>query len=100
MADNIGATFVALVESMGACATQADAARIIGMGGKSFRDVTRDKLGTYVSRGGVWDADAARAWANTSRGRAAIARHLGVAVDTLPHIDDDATTERDYGGVR
>ena len=38
-----------------ASATQAEAARIVEQPGKSFRDVTRQRFGEYVSRGGTWN---------------------------------------------
>lgn len=34
---------------------QAQAAVVIGMPGRSFRDVTRRVFGVHVSRGGSWD---------------------------------------------
>jgi hypothetical protein len=36
---------------------QADAARVVGMDGKAFRNVTRNVFGVYVSRddAGAWD---------------------------------------------
>lgn len=101
---DVAARFTALVESLGACNTQAQAARIVGMPGKSFRDITRDKLGLYVSRDGSWGPTHAAAWANTGRGRRAIARHLGVSVDALPPVTPDGETTggttRDYSAAR
>lgn len=38
-----------------ASGTQADAARVVGMDGKAFRNITRSVFGVYVSRGGTWD---------------------------------------------
>jgi hypothetical protein len=40
-----------------ATTTQAQAARVVGMDGKTFRDITRRMFGVYVSRddGGTWD---------------------------------------------
>ena len=38
-----------------ATATQADAARVVNMEGKSFRNITRGAFGVFVSRGGTWD---------------------------------------------
>lgn len=35
--------------------TQADAARVLGVSGKGFRDITRNVFGVHVSRGGTWD---------------------------------------------
>ena len=45
-----------------ACDTQADAARVLGVSPKSFRDNTRRKLGVYVSKGGDWGKAKAKAW--------------------------------------
>lgn len=38
-----------------ACARQADMARLLGVNGKGFRDVTRRVFGTYVSHGDALD---------------------------------------------
>jgi hypothetical protein len=42
-----------------AAATPAQAARILNVDGRTYRNVLRAKLGVYVSRGGVFD-DAAK----------------------------------------
>ena len=38
-----------------ATTTQAQAARVVGMEGKAFRNITRNAFGVYVSRDGAWD---------------------------------------------
>jgi hypothetical protein len=43
-------------EQWGACARQADMARLLGREGKAFRDVTRRVFGAYVSHGDALDA--------------------------------------------
>jgi len=67
-----------VLAQMGACATLADAARILSMDGKTFRNGVRG-LGTYVSRGGTWDASAARALYDA---RPSIARRVDALVES------------------
>jgi hypothetical protein len=43
------------LDAWNACARQADMARLLGIAGKSFRDVTRRVFGTYVSHGDALD---------------------------------------------
>lgn len=70
--------------------TQAECARILGAPGKSFRDVTRGKFGTFVSRD-VDGADAA--WTRVRAYRVAYANTEGTARDAVrdawTHTDDD-----------
>lgn len=49
-----------VLAELGSQPTLAACARIIGQDGKAFRNGVR-ALGTYVSRGGTWDAATARA---------------------------------------
>jgi hypothetical protein len=44
------------LDAWNACARQADMARLLGVQGKTFRDVTRRLFGTYVSHGDALDA--------------------------------------------
>jgi hypothetical protein len=43
------------LDAWNACARQSDMARLLGVAGKSFRDVTRRVFGAYVSHGDALD---------------------------------------------
>lgn len=82
-----------------ASATQADAARIVGIDGKTFRNGTRSMLGVFVSKGlGAWD-DRTRAFrlalheADTPDARRSIA--LAFREGKATPFDDDADTNTD-----
>lgn len=71
--------------------TQAGAARIVAMDGKTFRDTTRKVFGVYVSRDGTWD-ERTRAFrlayheASNADARKAIAQAFKDGADTPPKV--------------